>query len=78
MNIFDEFEEKKRLLELQKEYEEGIIIEEELSEKQKEELIGFYNNQIKYLEEEITRSKVTFNMLKNTISKKINKLKKIN
>ena len=78
MSIFDEFEEKNRLLKLQKDYENGIILEEELTKKQKEELMNLYNEQIRNLEDEIARSKVTLKMYKNKISKKMEKLKKNN
>ena len=78
MSILDEFEEKNRLLKLQKDYENGIILEEELTKKQKEELMNLYNEQIRNLEDEIARSKVTLKMYKNKISKKMEKLKKNN
>ena len=78
MSIFEEFEEKNKILKLQKDYEKGIIKEENLSEKEKNELFLLYNEQIKELEEEIERSKITLKMYKNSISKKMDKLKKGN
>ena len=50
MSIFNEFEEKRNVLKLQKDYEAGIRKEEELSEKQKEDLIKLYKEQITNLE----------------------------
>lgn len=78
MSIFEEFEEKNRLLKLQKDYENGVIKEQDLSEIQKNELFQLYNEQIKDLEEEIERSKITLKMYKNKISKKMEKMKKNN
>ena len=76
MNVFDEIEYKRKILKLQQDYETGIILEEELSKNQKEELINLYNDQINNLEEEINRSNVTLKLYKDTISKKIDKIKR--
>lgn len=76
VSIFDDFEEKNRLLKLQKDYESGIIKEEELSEQQKQQLMELYNEQIKNLEEEINRTKVEMKMYKHKIKNKIEMLKK--
>lgn len=78
MNVFDEIEYKRKILKLQQDYETGIILEEELSKNQKEELINLYNDQINNLEEEINRSNVTLKLYKDTISKKIDKIKRSN
>ena len=78
MSIFNEFEEKNRLLKLQNDYENGIIKEDELSEEQKEELMNLYNEQIRNLEEEILRDKVELKMYKQKIKNKMEMLKKKN
>lgn len=76
MSIFEEFEEKNKVLKLQKDYEDGKILEEELTEEQKDQLMELYNEQIKELEDEIERSKVTLKLYKKSISEKMDKLKK--
>ena len=78
MSIFNEFEEKNRILKLQNDYENGIIKEDELSEEQKEELMNLYNEQIRNLEEEILRDKVELKMYKQKIKNKMEMLKKKN
>lgn len=78
MSIFNEFEEKNRLLKLQNDYENGIIKEDELSEEQKEELMNLYNEQIRNLEEEILRDKVELKMYKQKIKNKMELVKKKN
>ena len=76
MSIFEEFEEKNKVLKLQKDYETGKILEEELTTEQKEKLLKLYNEQIKEFEEEIARTKVALKMYKKSISEKMDKLKK--
>ena len=78
MSIFNEFEEKNRILKLQNDYENGIIKDNELSEEQKEELMNLYDEQIKNLEEEILRDKVELKMYKQKIKNKMEMLKKKN
>ena len=76
MSIFDEFEEKNKLLKLQKDYENGIIREEDLSEKQKSELMKLYKEQISNLEEEAIRCQKKLEMYKSKIIEKRKKLNK--
>ena len=76
MSIIEEFEEKNKVLKLQKDYETGKILEEELTTEQKEKLLKLYNEQIKEFEEEIARTKVALKMYKKSISEKMDKLKK--
>ena len=76
LSIFEEFEEKNRVLKLQNAYENGIIKEQDLSEIEKQELFQLYNEQINDLQEEIERSKVELKMYKNIISKKMERIKK--
>ena len=74
MSIFDEFEEKRKILNLQKAYESGIIREEELSEKQKAELMKLYNEQITSLEYDAIMYKRKLQMYKQKIIEKRKKI----
>lgn len=58
-NIIEELEEQRKILELQKKYEAGIIKEEELTEEEKEKLIDLLNQQIETLERNIESYKQT-------------------
>ena len=52
-NIINEFEEKRKITELQKNYETNVIREEDLSETEKESLIKLYKEQIDTIENNI-------------------------
>ncbi len=52
-NIINEFEEKRKITELQKDYETNVIREEDLTEKEKEDLVKLYKEQIDTIENNI-------------------------
>lgn len=60
-------EEEKILLELQKKYEDGIIVEKDLSSEEKERLISLYKEQICNLKSNITDLKKDLEYYKNKI-----------
>lgn len=60
-------EEEKILLELQKKYEDGIIVEKDLSSEEKERLISLYKVQICNLKSNITDLKKDLEYYKNKI-----------
>ena len=68
-NIFEEFEKEKELLELQKKYEDGIILEQELTEEEKNLLINLYKQQIEILNNNINTYKKRLNDYKEKILK---------
>ena len=74
MSIFDEFEEQRKILDLQKSYEAGIIREEDLSEKQKADLIKLYKEQITNLEYDSIMYKRKLQMSKQKIIEKRKKI----
>lgn len=66
------------LLELQKNYEQGTIKEEDLSQEEKDSLIELYEKQIEDLQNDIDDNKRAFEMYKEkivNIRKKIHKQK---
>ncbi len=65
-SLQNENRKRKELLELQKKYENGEVLEEELSEEQKEELEKLYDEQISELDIKIKEKK---NELKQKIKK---------
>ena len=52
-NIIKEFEEKRKITELQKNYETNVIREEDLTETEKENLVKLYKEQIETIESNI-------------------------
>ena len=52
-NIINEFEEKRKITELQKNYETNVIREEDLTETEKDNLIKLYKEQIDTIESNI-------------------------
>lgn len=52
-NLINEFEQKRRILELQKKYEKNVIKEENLTETEKDNLIKQYKEQIDTIENNI-------------------------
>lgn len=63
----EKFEKERKLLELQKKYEEGIIKETELSEEEKRSLMELYKSQIEDLQKDIDGYKRTSLMYKEKI-----------
>ena len=52
-NILNEYKEKRKIIELQKEYETNVIKEEDLTQTEKEDLIALYKEQIETIENNI-------------------------
>lgn len=52
-NIINEFEQKRKITELQKRYESDVIREEDLTESEKENLVKLYKEQIDTIENNI-------------------------
>lgn len=52
-NIINEFEQKRKITELQKDYETNVIREEDLTESEKESLVKLYKEQIDTIENNI-------------------------
>ena len=67
--IIREDKEKLRILKLQKAYEEGLILEEEISEEDKEKLYCLYEEQIQKMEVSIKESEDEIEKNKNEIIK---------
>lgn len=74
MNIIDEIKEKNKLLQLQRDYESGKILEEQLTEQQKEKLVLLYKEQIKTINENIEVYNKKLDYYKDEIIKKRKKL----
>ncbi len=66
---------KNKILELQANYEAGLISEQDLSKEQKDELIALYKEQIKILEEKNILYTQTLENYKNKIIEKRKQLK---
>jgi len=71
-----EDKEMQRLLELQKAYEQRIILEEEISEEDKQKLYNLYEKQIKEMQVSIKNSEDVVENNKRAIIEIRNKLKK--
>ena len=74
MNIIDKIKENNQLLQLQRDYEDGKILEEQLTEEQKEKLILLYKQQIKTINENIEVYNKKLDYYKDEIIKKRKKL----
>lgn len=70
-------EEKRKILNLQSKYENGEILEADLTDNQKLELEGLYNEQIKDLKEKISREERNLKLKKELINKYSVMLKKL-
>ena len=73
-NTIDALRKEQKLVELQEKYEHGIILEEDLSDNEKEQLTNLYEKQIKTLEENVSIYKQDLELYKNKIIKVRNKL----
>ena len=62
-------QENRKILELQRKFEKGLIKESELSEEEKEKLIELYKEQIKSLCEDIKNNNMEIEKYKREISK---------
>ena len=62
-------QESRKILELQRKFEKGLIKESELSEEEKEKLIELYKEQIKSLCEDIKNNNMEIEKYKREISK---------
>lgn len=67
--IRHEIEEKRKILNLQSKYENGEILEADLTANQKLKLEGLYNEQIKDLKEKISREERNLKLKKELINK---------
>lgn len=52
-NVINEFKQERKIAELQKKYENNVIIEEDLTETEKENLVKLYKEQIDTIENNI-------------------------
>ena len=66
-NLLEELEEQRKILELQRKYESGIVQEENLTEEEKEKLIALFNQQIEILERNIENYKKTLRYYRDKI-----------
>lgn len=78
INIINEFEEKRKIKELQQNYETNVIREEDLTEREKENLIELYKEQIDTIENNIQTElkKLEFYKQKIILAKEKAKLQK--
>lgn len=65
--LLEELEEQRKILELQRKYESGIVQEENLTEEEKEKLIALFNQQIEILERNIENYKKTLRYYRDKI-----------
>ena len=66
-NIIDDLKSEKEILDLQLAFESGKLLEENMSEEQKESLYSLYKKQIKTLEENLSMYKNELQMYKTKI-----------
>ncbi len=66
-NIRDKFKKEKIIIELQQKYENGMILEGQMSEEERNNLLDLYKKQIEDLENKIIEAKMTLNNYKNRI-----------
>ena len=74
--MINSFQRYKKLLELQRFFEEGIIKEEDLSEEQKSSLMELYKQQINELQTNIDKNKKDLKLYKEKILNIRNKIYK--
>lgn len=67
-SLQEENEKRRKLLNLQQKYEKGEILEDELSEEQKEELEKLYDEQIQKLDEKIKEKKYELKQKIHTVN----------
>lgn len=65
--LLEELEEQRKILEMQRKYESGIVQEENLTEEEKEKLIALFNQQIEILERNIENYKKTLRYYRDKI-----------
>lgn len=76
--LIDEFQKKKKILNLQKSFENGTVKETDLSEEEKSALIRIYNEQIADLQKDIQTHTRTLQFYNEKILTVQNKLKSNN
>ncbi len=67
INIIDELGIKQEVIQLQQQYESGLIYENDLTDSQKEKLITLYKEQINNLEKRVIENKKILNNYKTKI-----------
>lgn len=72
-NMIDELHKENKIMKIQRDYENGKITENELSENDRQELLNLYEKQIVNLEENIA----TYNKILNVYKEKIISKRKI-
>ena len=73
-NTIDALKKEQKLIELQGKYEHGIVLEEDLSDNEKEQLTYLYERQIKTLEENVSIYKQNLELYEKKIIKIRNQL----